>query len=192
MALVGAALCLATTEQSDRKRKKHRTSFGESNATGAPGSHSQPAASMSNDFGYGKASSSSWSWILSGKTATREYQESSTPWSNPAIICQPETRPISHEELVSEVKEICAGLAMVEIMCIFVESKTERAQDLSDDHWKALITRKRFFENHHLLVSEGENSFSGRLYRPLDTLSRPISPWYDALVSRYVLYNERM
>jgi hypothetical protein len=39
------------------------------------------------------------------------------------IILQPETRPISQEELVAEVRGICAGLVMVEAECIEVEKR---------------------------------------------------------------------
>jgi hypothetical protein len=39
------------------------------------------------------------------------------------IILQPETRPISQEQLVAEVKGIYAGLVMVEAKCIEVDNK---------------------------------------------------------------------
>jgi hypothetical protein len=39
------------------------------------------------------------------------------------IIMQPETRPVSQEQLVAEVKGIYAGLVMVEAKCIEVDNK---------------------------------------------------------------------
>jgi hypothetical protein len=39
------------------------------------------------------------------------------------IILQPETRPISQEQLVAEVKGIYVGLVMVEAKCIEVDNK---------------------------------------------------------------------
>jgi hypothetical protein len=39
------------------------------------------------------------------------------------IIREPETRPISQEQLVAEVKGIYAGLVMVEAKCIEVDNK---------------------------------------------------------------------
>lgn len=41
--------------------------------------------------------------------------------SEPQLLIQPETRPISHEELVAEVKGIYAGLLLVEAKCIDVD-----------------------------------------------------------------------
>lgn len=41
----------------------------------------------------------------------------------PKIVRQPETRPISQEQLVAEVKGIYAGLVMVEGKCIQVDAK---------------------------------------------------------------------
>ena len=39
------------------------------------------------------------------------------------MLRQAETRPISHEQLIAEVKGIYAGLAMVEGKCIQVDAK---------------------------------------------------------------------
>jgi hypothetical protein len=49
-------------------------------------------------------------------------QHSSTP-ENYEIVLQPETRPISQEQLVAEVKGIYGGLVMVEAKCIEVDNK---------------------------------------------------------------------
>jgi len=60
---------------------------------------------------------------------------------------QPETRPISQEQLVAEVKGIYAGLVMVEDKCIQVDAKQAKlardapegnAPKLTDDQWQAL------------------------------------------------------
>jgi hypothetical protein len=45
------------------------------------------------------------------------------PQEPPKIVRQPETRPISQEQLVAEVKGIYAGLVMVEGKCIQVDVK---------------------------------------------------------------------
>jgi len=58
------------------------------------------------------------------------------------IIKQPETRPISQEQLVAEVKGIYAGLVMVEAKCIEVDNKqaavaqTDGAQKLNNEQWQ--------------------------------------------------------
>jgi hypothetical protein len=67
------------------------------------------------------------------------------------IILQPETRPISQEQLVAEVKGIYAGLVMVEAKCIEVDNKQatlaeadpEAQQKLNNKQWQALIALHR-------------------------------------------------
>ena len=76
----------------------------------------------------------------------------------PAILLQPETRPISHEQLFLEVKGIYAGLLMVESKCIEVDSRQSKAaleQDpfrptkLKDEQWQALIALHRTLLHEH-------------------------------------------
>ena len=66
----------------------------------------------------------------------------------PEMLLQPETRPISHDQLVIEVKGIYAGLVMVEAKCIDIDEKqTAAAQEkdlskkiqLKNDQWQSLI-----------------------------------------------------
>ncbi len=45
----------------------------------------------------------------------------------PILLLQPETRPISHDQLVVEVKGIYAGLVMVESKCMDVDEKQLKA-----------------------------------------------------------------
>ena len=52
------------------------------------------------------------------------------PESELEMLLQPETRPISHEQLVIEVEGIYAGLVMVEVRCIDIdESDSAAAQE---------------------------------------------------------------
>jgi hypothetical protein len=150
-ALTGAALCLAATQSLDRKRKKARISVGESSATGAQQSQSRPEASTSNDFSSCGASGSDLSDILSGRISEpRELQEVATRRGNSGSSLQPETRVISQEELVAEVKGIYAGLVMVEAKRITIESMPKTPQHLSNDGWKALIAVHRVLLCKHL------------------------------------------
>lgn len=66
----------------------------------------------------------------------------------PELLLQPETRPISHEQLVVEVKGIYAGLVMVEAKCIDIDERQSAAAqekepskrfDLKNDQWQSLI-----------------------------------------------------
>ena len=70
------------------------------------------------------------------------------PNAEPEMLLQPETRPISHDQLVIEVKGIYAGLVMVEAKCIDIDEKQMAAaqeKDLSkkiqlkNDQWQSLI-----------------------------------------------------
>ena len=74
------------------------------------------------------------------------------------IILQPETRPISHEQLVAEVRGIYAGLVMVEAKCIDVDNKQAGLASLdlgvqlwlNNEQWQALIAVHRtLLPEHH-------------------------------------------
>ena len=77
----------------------------------------------------------------------------------PVLLLQPETRPISHEQLVVEVKGIYAGLMLVESKCIDVdENQSKAAQEkdssrqtkLTHAQWQALIhLHKTLLHEHH-------------------------------------------
>jgi hypothetical protein len=77
------------------------------------------------------------------------------------IILQPETRPISQEQLVAEVKGIYTGLVIVEAKCIEVGNKqTGLAQGdsssqpkLNNEQWQALIAL------YHTLLHKHYNFF---------------------------------
>jgi len=66
----------------------------------------------------------------------------------PEMLFQPETRPISHEQLVVEVKGIYAGLVIVEAKCIDIDERQSAAAqekdpskktELKNDQWQSLI-----------------------------------------------------
>ncbi len=80
------------------------------------------------------------------------------PERDPDLVLQPETRPISQEQLVAEVKGIYAGLVMVEAKCVEVDNKQAlAAQDpetgqqpkLSNEQWQALIALHRTLLHEH-------------------------------------------
>ncbi|KAL8678661.1 MAG: hypothetical protein Q9186_005016 [Xanthomendoza sp. 1 TL-2023] len=76
----------------------------------------------------------------------------------PRMLLQPETRPISHAQLVVEVKGIYHGLVLVEQKCIEVDEKQSAAAlerdpskrtDLKDEQWQALIALHRTLLHEH-------------------------------------------
>ncbi|KAI8257683.1 hypothetical protein K4K58_003807 [Colletotrichum sp. SAR11_239] len=86
------------------------------------------------------------------------------------LIKQPETRPISQEQLVAEVKGIYAGLVMVESKCIEVDnaqSSTETSTKLNNEQWQALIALHRTLlnEHHSFFLASQHSSASPALRR---------------------------
>ncbi|KAL9124853.1 MAG: hypothetical protein Q9217_005866 [Psora testacea] len=87
-----------------------------------------------------------------------DTEEPDDPEPDTLMLRQPETRPISHDQLVVEVKGIYAGLVMVEAKCIDVDEKQtgSASEDLSkktpltDDQWRSLIAlHKQLLHEHH-------------------------------------------
>ena len=81
-----------------------------------------------------------------GETPMDDYSEDLEP--DPEMLLQPETRPISQDQLVVEVKCIYAGLVMVEANCIDIdeqqsvaaqEKDPSKRSELKDDQWQSLI-----------------------------------------------------
>ena len=81
------------------------------------------------------------------------------------MLLQPQTRPISHDQLGIEVKGINTGLTMVEAKCIHVDEKQSilaqkdpsRRKSLTNDQWQSLIAlHKQLLHEHHdfFLVSQ--------------------------------------
>ncbi|KAH8663270.1 hypothetical protein BGZ61DRAFT_289914, partial [Ilyonectria robusta] len=82
----------------------------------------------------------------------------------------PETKPISQDQLVAEVKGIYAGLVMVETKCIEVDnaqSSNSEANKLNDEQWQALIALHRtLLHKHHdfFLASQHPSASMPLLY----------------------------
>lgn len=93
------------------------------------------------------------------------------------MIKQSETRPISQEQLVAEVKGIYAGLVMVESKCIEVDSAQSAqtgtdAAKLSNDQWQALIAL------HRTLLHEHHDFFLASQYPLASTVLRRLALKY--------------
>ncbi|XEU97220.1 hypothetical protein FSHL1_002506 [Fusarium sambucinum] len=71
------------------------------------------------------------------------------------MMRQPETRPISQDQLVAEVKGIYAGLVMVETKCIEVDkaqlsaANADTNSKLNNEQWQALIALHRTLLHEH-------------------------------------------
>lgn len=108
--------------------------------------------------------------------------------AEPEILLQPETRPISHEQLVVEVKGIYAGLVMVEAKCIEVDKKQSTAAQekdpsrqikLSNEQWQALIALHKtlLHEHHDFFLASQHPSASPALSRLAAKYSMPARMW---------------
>jgi hypothetical protein len=108
--------------------------------------------------------------------------------TDPELLLQPETRPISHDQLVVEVKGIYAGLVMLEAKCIDVDEKqTVAAQEkdpskqskLTPEQWQALIALHKtlLHEHHDFFLASQHPSASPALSRLAAKYSMPARMW---------------
>ena len=132
-----------------------------------------------------------------------ETEDAEEPEPDPELLLQPETRPISHDQLVVEVKGntlcynvlsmaadspqgIYAGLVMVEAKCIDVDSKQSEAsqgktqvQKLTNEQWQALIALHKtlLHEHHDFFLASQHPSASPALSRLAAKYSMPARMW---------------
>lgn len=112
----------------------------------------------------------------------------------PGFLLQPDSRPISQEQLASEVKSIYAGLTMVENKCIHVdraqaqaaqEGGPESKMNWAPDHWQALIALHRtlLHEHHDFFLASQHPSASPALRRLAAKYSMPARMWKHGIHS---------
>jgi hypothetical protein len=118
------------------------------------------------------------------------------------IILQPETRPISQEQLVAEVKGIYAGLVMVEAKCIEVDNKQATLAQadpgaqpkLNNEQWQALIALHRtlLHEHHDFFLASQHPSASPALRRLASKYAMPARMWRHGIHSFLELLRHRL
>ena len=110
------------------------------------------------------------------------------PEPDTSMLRQPETRPISHDQLVVEVKGIYAGLVMVEAKCIEVDDRQAvtaqerdlaRSQPLTNDQWRSLIAlhKQLLHEHHDFFLASQHPSASPDLSKLAAKYSMPARMW---------------
>ncbi|KAK1844264.1 telomerase-binding protein EST1A protein [Colletotrichum chrysophilum] len=131
-------------------------------------------------------------------------QKRGTLWSpeeidqTEVLIKQPETRPISQEQLVAEVKGIYAGLVMVESKCIEVDnaqsSMTDASPKLNNEQWQALIALHRtlLHEHHDFFLASQHPSASPALRRLASKYAMPARMWRHGIHSFLELLRHRL
>lgn len=102
------------------------------------------------------------------------------PTEYQAMFRQPETNPITEEQLVNEVRGIYAGLVMVEKKCIEIDKQqTESKAELSAAQWQALISLHRtlLYEHHDFFLASQHPSSSPVLKRLAERYAMPARMW---------------
>lgn len=112
---------------------------------------------------------------LSLKNQERTLEHRGTLWDEeeplahePVLLLNAETRPISHEQLVMEVRGIYAGLVMVESKCIDIDERQSAAAQqkdvskkvhLKNDEWQTLLAlHQKLLHEHDELILAGQQS----------------------------------
>ncbi|KAF4971241.1 hypothetical protein FSARC_1863 [Fusarium sarcochroum] len=118
--------------------------------------------------------------------------------STSEMMRQPETRPISQDQLVAEVKGIYAGLVMVETKCIEVDnaqsSNTDANSKLNNEQWQALIALHRtlLHEHHDFFLASQHPSASPALRRLASKFAMPARMWRHGIHSFLELLRHRL
>ena len=117
----------------------------------------------------------------------------------PGLLLQPDSRPISQEQLASEVKSIYAGLTMVETKCIHVDRAQaaipqEANPKLAPDHWQALIALHRtlLHEHHDFFLASQHPSASPALRRLAGKYTMPARMWKHGIHSFLELLRQKL
>ncbi|CAN8100461.1 unnamed protein product [Discula destructiva] len=129
--------------------------------------------------------------------ASQQAAEDEDP-SVHVMIKQPDTRPISQEQLVAEVKGIYAGLVMVESKCIEVDSaqsaQPDGANKLKIEQWQALIALHRTLlqEHHDFFLASQHPSASPALRKLAQKYAMPARMWRHGIHSFLELLRHRL
>ena len=140
----------------------------------------------------------------------RKFEDIRKPEAEPEMLLQPDIRPLSHEQLVSEVKGIYAGLVMVEAKCIaenekyidINESQSPTAQGKStsksihpkDDQWQSLVAlhKQLLHEHHDFFLASQHPSASPALSRLATKYARPARMWRHGIYAFLEVLRHRL
>ena len=100
---------------------------------------------------------------------------------HPDLILQPDSSPISQDQLAAEVKGIYGGLVMVEAKCINIDAAqaADPTSQLGPEHWQALIALHRtlLYEHHDFLMATQHPSATPALRGLATKYSMPARMW---------------
>src|SRR5271155_5003971 len=111
------------------------------------------------------------------------------------MLKQPETRAITQDQLVNEVKGIYAGLVMVEKKCVEIDQQQSQTKNkLSAEQWQALIALHRtlLHEHHDFFLASQHPSASPALRRLATKYAMPARMWRHGIHSFLELLRHRL
>lgn len=135
---------------------------------------------------------------------SRDLLLSASPPSSPpsastdseyTMLLQPETRPMTQEQLVNEVKEVYAGLVMVEKKCVEIDQQqASTTNKLSNEQWQALIALHRtlLHEHHDFFLAIQHPSSSPALRHLATKYAMPARMWNHGIHSFLELLRHRL
>ena len=138
------------------------------------------------------------------RTTARGRRELQTSWG---MMRQPETRPISQEKLMNEVKTIYAGLVILEAKCVEVVSKQvadaktsaaysgqPAAPPLNNEQWRALVAlhRNLLYDHHDFFLASQHPSAEESLQRLALRYAMPARMWRHGIHSFLELLRHRL
>ncbi|KAK5119304.1 hypothetical protein LTR85_007660 [Meristemomyces frigidus] len=99
----------------------------------------------------------------------------------PGLVLQPDSSPISQDQLAAEVKGIYAGLVMVEAKCINIDAAqaADPSSQLGQEQWWALVALHRtlLYEHHDFLMASQHPSATPALRGLASKYSMPARMW---------------
>jgi hypothetical protein len=111
------------------------------------------------------------------------------------IILQPETHPITEDQLANEVRGIYAGLVMVEKKCIdIIKQQHVQESELSHQQWQALIALHRTLlqEHHDFFMASQHPSATLVLRRSSEKYNVPARMWRYGIQTFLDLLHRRL
>ncbi|KAL2010228.1 hypothetical protein VTN00DRAFT_6035 [Thermoascus crustaceus] len=111
------------------------------------------------------------------------------------MFLQPETHPITEEQLINEVRGIYAGLVMVEKKCMEIDKQQSQTKsELEDVQWQALIALHRtLLHEHHDFFLASQHPSAGPVLRKLaEKYAMPARMWRYGIHSFLELLRHRL
>ncbi|EED18101.1 conserved hypothetical protein [Talaromyces stipitatus ATCC 10500] len=143
---------------------------------------------------------SSGSHTLSVASSHRQRRKSAVATHQPieqtnGMFLQPETHPITEEQLVNEVRAIYAGLVMVEKKCIdIVKQQSENPEELTVLQWQALTALHRTLLHEHFdfFLASNHPAANKSLKALAKTYSMPARMWRYGIHSFLELLRKKL